>query len=342
MVRPWLIVVLGLALAGCLERRERLVVSDDGSVLAQLEYTASDQSEFGGAIASDAMPTAQAGWEIEQFERDRNGDRSFVLKASREFGPYEPLPPNFAGIGDRNADAYLQSETEVRIEDRPDGTYYSFRRLYPRRDWAEIAALRKTLIDDPLESLKGTSPEQMTEAQRQLVVNAMTSFESAKLRYVARLACREAASDLALDRWFLVDHALEGLEISRDSRDVVAVLFDPKTDDDRRLKVWTEAQAAFEADAFNVLDHVFRVQCGLPIRVRRAVEGRMRLLLKSLAVTEGLSDDSFEITVVLPGKIVGTNGQVGAGREVHFQFRGDDLRDRDRELLVSSVVQDPA
>ena len=83
-----------------------------------------------------------------------------------------------------------------------------------------------------------------------------------------------------------------------------------------------------------------------PQEVREAAE---RLVYRNLVlvllvvarsnVTEDLMDDGFEITVVMPGRLVAANSTGREGqREVTWEFNGSEFFDTDVVLMATSMV----
>ncbi len=60
---------------------------------------------------------------------------------------------------------------------------------------------------------------------------------------------------------------------------------------------------------------------------------------RSHDVTEDLGDDAFEISVIMPGEIVGANTDTVTRSRATWRFGGERFRDHSMELLVSSRLE---
>ena len=118
-------------------------------------------------------------------------------------------------------------------------------------------------------------------------------------------------------------------------------LFEIEDEDEREAAIEDEAER-WEADAFKLLKTSMREFCGYTgSRLRRFTE-HYESQRRELQITGDLGDDTFEITVVMPGEIVGANADSISHREAKWTFSGERFRDRDLELMVSSRVdRDP-
>lgn len=325
------------ALCGCLERKERITIESDGSSSVLLEYSTDDEREL---TDGDAMPSERGGWEVERAsERKQDGGTRFTLRAQRRFASDERMPRSMALAGDADQELALQSETDIWIEDRGDEVVCHFRRLYPKREWAEIAAMQKEHIDDRLAAIREKPASELTMEDRAEILRAITAFEIAKIRHFGRLAFLESTPEGPQDGWLAVSAALEELEASRNVEPLIDVMFSEEAEDSKKQKAWETAQKRFERDVIDTFESMLRERCYYGARKARLCTQALERQLREYRITEGLGDDSFEVEVRLPGTVVGTNAGTQAGDSVTFRFRGTDLRDRDIELLASSRLR---
>src|SRR5690606_9367588 len=157
-------------IAGCVERKERITVFDDGFVEIVIEATGDSFEELEGP---DPLPAPFAGWLVEFGEReDERGNLLHLYTASRLFGPREPLPSNWALPSSAIASSAISFPTTVSVEQRRDGTWYHFRRVYEASSWAPLEALRRRTLDGPLAALEDADPTALSPEQRQLAQTA--------------------------------------------------------------------------------------------------------------------------------------------------------------------------
>ncbi len=118
---------------GCVERKERITIRPEGTVLVEASFSTGSFNELYGDDG-DAVPSLAGGWLVEDsIEIDDKGENHYQLKAEAIFPPQIELPQNYAALGDTTPDVYLQFPTTLIIENRDEGSYYKYRRTYDRR-----------------------------------------------------------------------------------------------------------------------------------------------------------------------------------------------------------------
>ena len=319
-------------LGGCLERIETITVERDGTVLIEAVFKTDEPGEL---FEGDAIPSDAGGWLVDEFQEiDDDGKIHYRLAAEGVFGPDVELPGSYAVAGDPDAPLYLQFPTTVVMENRPDGVYYHFRRVYPGRAWAHIEVLRELLLDEKTRELKDKHEKDLTREDRKLLVRAYTDFEAAKLLTFARGAFLETSPDLPQDSWLDVIAAFRVLQGELDL-DAIAEIMEIKDADDREEAIDKEVDS-WREKSFTTLQSALRDFCGYDGRHMKTFLRLYEARLKGFDVTSGLGDDAFQITVVMPGEIVGSNADTTSRDRATWKFSGRRFRDRDVELMVSS------
>jgi hypothetical protein len=321
-----------LGLGGCLEHRETITVDPDGTVTIEARFTSGSEDEL---YEGDAMPSPAGGWIVdESVEIDDEVRESFHLVAESVFPPEVELPANFAVPGDVDTDLYLQFPTTVRIEDRPDGVYYHFHRRYPGRGWAQIEAIRELLVDEKLKELKDTPLEEYTHRDYVLVLHSYADFEAAKMLTFARAAFLEVTPDAPQDRWLKVRAAIHAFKGELET-DRIARLMEIEDEQERDEALEAEGER-WEERTLKRLQDAVREHCGYGGREMSDFLRRYERKRRFFEITGDLGDDAFEITVVLPGTIVGSNADSAGGDRATWKFSGQRFRDRDLELMATS------
>ncbi|MCZ6611011.1 MAG: hypothetical protein O6941_00120, partial [Planctomycetota bacterium] len=172
MTRNFLILlaVSSLGLFGCIERKEKITVEADGTVLLEATF---ETDSFDELYTGDAVPSLEAGWFVEESVTvDDEGKEYYRLTAQFFYPPEVELPENYAVPDDPQADLYLQFPTAVVIEERRDGTYSHFHRTYPRRAWAQIDALHQLVVKEKLKDVSGKKDEDLTSEDRTLMLSS--------------------------------------------------------------------------------------------------------------------------------------------------------------------------
>ena len=320
------------SLGGCLERIETITVEPDGTVLIEAVFKTDDPGEL---YEGDAIPSDAGGWLVDESEEmDDDGKTHYVVTAEGVFGPDVELPESYAVPGDQDTPQYLRFPTTVIIDTRPDGVYYHFHRRYPARAWAEIEALRELLLDEKTKHLKDKEEKDFTREDRTLLVRSYTDFEVAKLLTFARGAFLETTPDLPQDFWLDVIATFRELQGELD-HDAIAEIMEIEDDDERNEAIDKEIKA-WREKSFTTLQSALREHCGYDGRHMKTFLRLYEARLKAFDVTSGLGDDAFQITVKMPGEIVGSNADSVARDRVTWTFSGRRFRDRDVELMVSS------
>ncbi len=321
-----------LLLAGCLERVETITVEADGTVVIEAVFKTDEVEEL---YEGDAMPSDADGWLVQDVEEiDDDGKHHYILFAEGVFGSEAQLPENYAVAGDPDTALYLQFPTSVVIENRPDGVYYHFHRRYPGRAWAHIEALRELLIDEQTKRLKDKDESQFTREDRTLLVRSYTDFEVAKLLTFARQAYLATTPDLPQDAWLGVIAVFDTLQGELDL-DAIAEVMEIEDVDERQEALDREVES-WQEKSYTTLQTALRDACGYEGPTMKTFLQHYAVQLKDFGITDGLGDDAFEITVVMPGEIVGSNADTASRDRVTWRFGGRRFRDRNVELMVSS------
>ncbi len=332
------VVFVAVTALGCVERREKLSIAPNGSVHYFVEHKSDSADDLYGG---DIVPKPNAGWLVSQeVEKHDDGKQSYRFTAETMIARGGRLPSNFAAPTDGDADLYVQFPTTLKIEKRREGTYYHFARVYSPRPWAAIETLEERIIRAPMAELKSLDVAEWTPAQRQMVARALATFETEKMLLFARNAFRQATPDVAQDGWLAVQGFMRDCLNHLDYKAIAQLLEprEPGADEKARdqevtaeLKGYAELledqlkQALFTLAGYNGSQHTkFMVEFD---RQKKAFE-----------VTQDLGDDKFEITVEMPGRIIASNAESTEGASVKWSFDGGVVRDREKELLVTSFV----
>ena len=334
-----LAIVISLSAVGCMKRKETIKIAPDGAVTLRVEYETDSPAEFD---AGDAMPSAAAGWKVSRTEETENvttnGETKthYKLDAEKTVAPGERLPGTFA-VSDVDTKVYLQFPTTLRIERRPDGTYYHFRRTYaPRPEWGLLEARRQEIFDSLGKGLDEKPSEQWTADDRLHMVEASVKFELAKMAQFARVAFNETLPDAPQDQWLKVHATLNGLQNTVDCAHLADLI--AGRDDDARTQAIEAEAVKFEAQAMTRLASTLTEGCGYRRpRVNEFME-RYQWHKRYHEISEGLGDDNFEITVEMPGEIVGSNADRTEDSKAAWTFDGTALRLQPVELMVTSRV----
>ncbi|MFH0983585.1 MAG: hypothetical protein V2A79_18880 [Planctomycetota bacterium] len=332
--------LLAAGLLGCMKRKETITVARDGGVTMRVECETDAGDEF---TNGDAMPSEEDGWTVKQWTVTERNDATgeikehYQLAAEKTFPPRARLADRFAPAKDNHAELYLQFPTTLKMEERPDGTYHHFRRVYPvRREWGRLEAVRKEIFKPVDERVHDKKVEEMTQEDRLLVLKALVRYEAAKMTTFARSAFLEVSPDAPQDGWLKVYAALQTVERESDYDRLASLLASPE-EEDRTQALEAEA-AAFESRTMGRMSAALADACGYSERQVARFTERYHYHKQYQEISEDLGDESFEITVEMPGEIVGTNADEVEGNQARWKFDAQVLRDRDFDSMVTSRV----
>ena len=329
-----LAIVVATSFLGCVERKERITIRPEGTVLLEATFSTDSFNELYGDNG-DAVPSLAGGWLVEESVVVKDdGENQYQLHAEAIIPPGIGLPSNFASPGDATPDVYLQFPTTLTIEDRDDGTYYHFRRVYQRRAWADLATRRRLLLDEPLKEMEGRDLEDLSPREQTELLRAFVDFEAAKIMTFARNAYLETTPDAPQDDWLYVHEDLMRFKNEVDYDGLLGILAIP--DQAERDKALQEEAERWEQSAADRLQRAIRSYGRYGGSQLKSFLQRYEWHKRYHEISEDLGDDSFEITVQMPGDIVASNADSTSARQATWKFDGTQIRDRDIELMVTS------
>lgn len=329
-----LVSTVAMIVSGCVERKERITIRPEGTVLIEASFSTESFNELYGDDG-DAVPSLAGGWLVEDsIEVDDKGKNHYRLKAEAIFPPEVNLPQNYAPLGDTAPDVYLQFPTTLIIEDRDDGTYYHFHRTYVRRSWADLATRRRLLLDEPLKEMEGRKLEDMSPQEQTKVLRAFIDFEAAKIMTFARSAYLEVTPDAPQDHWLYIYEDLMRFKNEVDYNRLLNLMAIP--DQEERDTLLAQEAQRWENAAADRLQQAIRTYGRYGGSQLKRFLQRYEWHKRYHQISEDLGDDAFEITVAMPGEIVASNADSVSPRQATWKFDGAQIRDRDIELMVTS------
>jgi len=340
----WFVVpaLLVVCLAGCMKRKETIKITRDGRVGFQLEY----EGGLGDVTSGDAMPSEASGWEVvieESVTGTENGEptKEMTISGEASFAPGEPLPSTYADPGDPHFDAYLQFPTTLTIEQRPDGTYYHFYRVYDGRPWAQIEAWReriKRFSENQWKEIEEKDASELTHADLVLLIELFAATEYFKTESFCGWALQDMWAEQPPECWVQLVTELRAVAEELDF-DHMAQLVAASDAEDKYGPLEAEA-AAFEARLMETMRATLFEKCRFSSRDYARFMERFEWHRKRYDITDDVGDDAFEIHVEMPGEIVATNADSYDGNEASWEFDGEMLRDRTLELMVTSRLSE--
>jgi len=293
-----LILLVPLALAGCLERSEEITVKADGSCDVVIAYSG-DPGDFNDLlVVPDGL----------KVEKGKDGDRTVWTARGT--------------IREWSRDPNFPVDTRVRATTRGDVRVYDFERTLPQMDAREIAA-----IDDAFWSREDAKAilARMTEKG----IAGLTDDEQRKLFDIAADVEREK-------QMAVVARAIKARELTWRARvDALA-----RVEAEYREKLTGATLAAAIGRRLETVDRFDAFARSLRDRAAALVPGLGPALEEEatrMRAAQAVSDDSFKLTVKLPGEIVAGNATSVDGGEARWEISGRDLGSRPLVLRATSM-----
>jgi hypothetical protein len=329
---------------GCLRRKETITVNPDQSVRIDIEYQ-DDTPNFG---APDAMPGKEAGWDAETVaEKKDNGDMEYRLVASRTFAPGTPLPRNYVAPRDPDADLYLDFPTELSVENGPDGTLYTLRRVYTARPWAYVQYWEDRVMEGDVKKLLDKPENELTAEEKEKILRALASVEVLRRLELSHTALQRAEIRMHPEGWLEARQALldritelDFTPILETQKQLEAAPADSPEKDalEKRLQSMLKELSDASLNAYEE-----QLKGSLEAAANAAYEKSLQRVTKQYEITKATSGHQFEIRVKMPGRVLGHNAdKVEEDGTVVWEFDGKAFHDRDHELLVVSRLQPPS
>jgi hypothetical protein len=319
-------------LPGCLERKEKVTVQRNGAVEIAITYTG-DPADF---LGGDPLPEPASGWESrDEKVVKQDGKEEQTRTAVRRFAPQQPLPETYAEPGTPEVETALQLPTEVKIERRPDGTYYHFARRYVDRQNARFAYHKEAAAQryGKLEDIIGSRDFNQLSPEEQHKVFA-------SLRYVELQRRLDDVYDAAADLPWSQDLPLT---LEADLRQyfeqvdppLVEALSEPASEQrDRRIQQLADDFVRGAREHLEAKLGDLKIAAGERERFFTALDTAEQ----RRAFTEDLADERWVIELSLPGELVAHNADRLENGRLIWEFSSEAFFDRDHRLLATSRV----
>lgn len=292
------------SVVGCVKRTEVVAVLPDGGVemVAMLHGDVNDIMGAEGRLANDPPPSAESGWKVSTQLEDKkdSGEQEMTLVAIQSFAPGQPLPTSYASPNTPVADAAKKFYTEVRLEKTKDGTYYHFKRTYPRRVWAPFEYHRERLLEtDEIKKLLEEHPANMSDANRKTVADALIAVEVEQEVELLHQAFAQSKGNIPQVAQLKAIGSIR--EIANDSQlTALTVTLLVKTDAGKYANT-------LEQDLYDRISKGVRkalVENGTSAADVTEVMKNLESARLRLEISKDLEDESWDVELALPGKIV--------------------------------------
>ncbi len=322
-------------LSGCLERRERIRIFEDGSVAFHVVWESSDFSDID---EGDAAPGQGGGWEVHrETGQNAQGQQQVRLVAEREVGPSVPLPSTYAPSGAERG-VPLTFPTDLEIELRGEWTYYHFSRVYDARKWSQVGVYEEMLAEEAQKfGAVLESGQEPTLADRSAFARMIVEFTIRKYEGFARAAFLEVSPHASQTAWLNVRAGLEELRATMNYERLASLMALAESEDNAEF--FEQLEREFDTEVMRRLELALADSAGMGVGSVSLFKRAFLREKEAFEVTQEIADDRFTIEVEMPGEIVGSNADSTLGNVATWQFGGEWLRDRKVEILVTSRVR---
>ena len=314
-----------LLLTGCLERRETLTVARDGSLTMEATFEG-PVGEFNGAAL---LPSREGGWAVEQEEREKGDDTERTVRARQRFAA-DQWPESFASGDD--VEVGLRFPTELTIERRRDGVYYHFVRVYEPRQlqrYKRHQEIFSKVWEEKFGELEFAEADPKTQKE---AVGLLRDYELGRQLEYVEAGLAEVEEDWPLDLQLDTRAAFRRAYLTVDLDSLVELLNDETGDEDIEAVAAATQEEARENMA-TLLKQRGRRRAEVD-RFFAAIDREERVH----KITEDLADETFEVSLNLPGEVVAHDGRL-EGNTVIWGFLGEGLMDRRQILRATSRLR---
>ncbi len=286
---------------GCIKRSEKVTIFEDGRVVLETEIKGDPDDVYNG----DALPTADSGWQVDDhIETDSEGKKELTRQATREIAAGQPLPSSYATPGSRLDTIALQFPTTVTIEHRADGTYYHFRRIYQRREFAMVQYLQDQAMEsDEAKAITQKEPEDMTAEERMTLARVFVDIAAKRSATHMEQVGLEMQSQIPQRALLEARHSALAVYSSDGLMNQLADLLREDAEDEGLAdKLEQDLNAQVRRAATESLR-----KSGVPSAAIDDFIERCTLANDAFEIAEDLGDESWFVGVTMPGRIVAHN-----------------------------------
>ncbi|MCA9254343.1 MAG: hypothetical protein KDA33_01840 [Phycisphaerales bacterium] len=317
-----------MAGAGCLKRREMIEVRPDGGAAMVLEFEGS-QEDLAGPTA---LPTAADGWRVSQSKGKRANEDVHIYTASADFAPGAALP---SGYGDAGG-VHLTFPTEIHREERPDGVYLRFRRIYEPRPYARTQYWNDRYIDDDIRKISEKPIDGLNQDERTKLLHAFANVQSHQQLEALAMAVSAATPDVPIESRLAARARL--LDVyERFDYAGLADSIKGLSEEEANAKI-VQIGEAIPKDADQAYIDTLATMAKLDAHQLAALRASLEQERLRRRITDASRSQTFQIELTMPGEIVATNADQVEDGGLKWEFDGRAFCDRPYELVAISKL----
>jgi hypothetical protein len=368
---------LAVCVSSCLENEEEITVRPDGSVSVRMSaHGKPDDLADGYPISLDAPwigdSETTATW-LRDVGRDTGSarvrenlrqlapgsnelttDDDVVVAVRADFRSASDMPRWMAPDSEPYRTAYLERSTDLHVETKSGRRVYTFERVFRGRSfdrfslWERLKQRMPAELQAKMDQLDQDDSLELTLQERDRLIDILTTTltDTAMAHADSALLSVYTAGDASLDPRAVqrvLDSARESLAtvVGREAIAPIVATFlaaaKANSKGDEAFVALAQLESRSRESVRSSLDAAL-ARDGVPLPTRNAIRGQLEWTFTALDHTSDLGDESFEVTVHMPGIVVGGNFDEREDATVRWSFEGEGLNDRDRVLRVVSVV----
>jgi hypothetical protein len=363
---------LAICLSACLDNEEDISIRTDGSASVRLSAEGDAKDLADGYPLPLAAPWVADGAQTldwirlvgpdtgsaatrENLARSGRGPidttHKVRLQVRADLPSVTSLPRWCAPESEIYRTAYLERTASLAIESKSGHRVFTFERAYRSREFERLdlfGQIKKHAPEDLItrlthgDVLAEHERKQLSEIASRALVDTSAAFARDALGSVytagdaslpaATIAAVRAEVRAGLERVAGAERVRETIdaELPRDPTD-------PRVDESSPASGKTlerDVRAALRS-TLNAAMESARV----PVATQNAIRGELEWRLTAYDASCDLADETFKVTVHMPGTIVAGNYDALAGDAASWEFKGSDLQDRERVMRVVSIVE---
>ena len=321
-----------IAAGGCIKRSEKITIFEDGRVMLETEIEGDPDDVYNG----DAMPTAESGWQItDVITTKEDGKKELTRQATREIAAGQTVPSSYAAPHSRLDTIALQFPTTVTIEHRAEGTYYHFRRIYQRREFAIVQYLQdRAMESDEAKAITQKEPEDVTAEERMTLARIFVDIAAKRSAIYMEQVGLEMQSQISQHALLAARRKALAVFSSDDLMNQLADLLREDAEDEGLAdKLEQDLNARVRRAATESLR-----ESGVRSAAIDGFVERCTLANDAFEITEDLGDESWFVGVTMPGRIVAHNSFGDPGQMLKEMLEPVEPEGAVRQSSISATV----
>lgn len=328
---------LSLFLHGCVKRTQTITVHADGGVDLVFEEEGDRKDMESGAPPMAARP----GWQFDEQAEPHSDKDDEVRRTARITLPAgSPLPEVYPNNDSAGEALGVHHPAAVTVERRREGVYYHFRQVFKPISWAYLNYCTESILEPVMQKLEDQDVNNLPHDDKVKLVSALVETDLCKRLAGARRAVRAVHPPLTDDEWLMVRETITKVLQGIPTETVLAALEANESAEKENGSTPDALAELTRAVNRDVAEAVRRTlaEFNFPPDRMNAVLAALDEQARRAAIAEDYADESWEVRVLLPGRVLRHNAATLDGEYLTWKIDAEGIHDREVELLATSVV----